>query len=351
MFLNILLGVLLFSASVIVLIGVLWVSALHKIHASFVAHGTIELVMAGETLFKVLANVPGYYYDPITKRMRKLAVGEEDPNEGKIASYLRRRWGFFWVSILYPMRQVHRFVLASPDKLESQGRQVETGVAAPGEVRKRLLAQPNRLTEFLLWQIPHPVLVRQVLLEGGTRVDFLLMVMLEVESPEQAILIHNAKFFSTLNSAVESALTDRARSWTYEQVIKQGKGPSADSTFRSMLRAIHDSATPPDGRSVKDVTGLRVVDMYVVDYGASPEDEDVAEAKRNVVIAALEKEAAEERAKGDQALFTKATEALIALGVDKDKAAKIVADRLRWDRVAASKVTTLVEAGAVNIGG
>src|SRR3989344_4079233 len=115
-------------------------SAVNKQQATFVKEGTIEFVVAGSTLVKVLENVRGFRYKeketeiqvlvgkeddeeitlPNGKKRKKwklvlepIEVGrvlvEEDENEKKQKAsllinpkkWLERKYGFFWVDILY----------------------------------------------------------------------------------------------------------------------------------------------------------------------------------------------------------------------------------------------------------
>ncbi len=73
--------------------------------------GQIKIIVAGESLVRVIANVPGYRVN----KDNKIELGEEIPQALNLWEYLLKlletKWGIYYVSLLYPFKEVFIYPL------------------------------------------------------------------------------------------------------------------------------------------------------------------------------------------------------------------------------------------------
>lgn len=251
-------------------------AAKNKQQATFVEEGTIEFVTVGKTLLFVFENIRGWHYqrgpgwfpipqrqgkekwvlveygivpdgrgpearDPVYAKEKKRWEDEHPPRRwwpfrrtvpeknapSKINywppwRYLQRRWGFFWVSVFYPLVRVHTFSVVharlKPRQLIKKDAPIEEWVEGAEETgqengnnggqRMRLGERP---TQFLLWKFPRPIIARNIEFAGVLEGNVLVLAYFQVVIPYPLVFVFKDKFFLLLEEAVQAAVMDYVR--------------------------------------------------------------------------------------------------------------------------------------------
>ena len=368
--------------------------AKNKQQATFVEQGTMEFVAAGgETLLRVLPNIKGWRYsddyvgnrevpykfecgelDSSTNSYKakeetidvKFAIVQKEIIEASkkklgwlkntlrllnikrwFRNYLRTKWGFFWVSILWPVRRVYELNIERArlrDDYPEKGARVRL---------REMIEREKKPAKFLLWQFPRPILVPDVEFKDRFKADIVVMTQCRVVVPQIPAFVWKEKFFQLLESSVEGSVLDYARKLTFAEFVEEKETKPGSQFFLGVIS--------PLNRKLIELQGIHIFDGWIKDYELSAEDQKAAQALKARQIASLEGDAEIVRAdKEGTAALTRAkliAQAKIVEGtaeadVLKAKAAAglplAIAEQMVKGReaVRGTNLTTLVESGA-----
>jgi len=295
-------------------------SAKHEQQFTRVKEGTIKFLMYGNDLAEVIVNVDGKQLAPedgvpggriVPIEFKKERIRRHWPPE----DYLKDHWGIHFVSLAYPARSVHRFPIIKA--------RLTTKAVADSEstVIGRIEVDPEPVMVSELWEsFYRPFAVISAETKDNLHINLLVMGSFRVEIPYIPVFTFRGDFFSLIEFAVNSAVTDYALGKTYDELLKEPKGK--DSGLFKALMAINENATvgTTTGGLVKGL-GIRVTGFTVEGFEMSKEDKLALDAKAKLQIAKdegkakveqarLDARAAEHRAKAATAETRKLIEAL-----------------------------------------
>lgn len=368
-------------------------AAQNKQQASFVEEGTIEFVVAGKTLLHVLENVRGWHYhegpggtiklqeatytDLILPDGTRVHEGKIDSirdngdipvtnaivknNDGIVLTkwekwiserwppkkYLQRRWGFFWVSILYPMRRIHHFTLRHKRK------KPENDIATlQKDAPLTLWVEIDPLVEggdqFLLWRFPRPIVVEGAEFKDLFEGDIFLQVQFQIIIPERPVFIYRSKeFFLLLESAVAAAVMDYVRGMSYTNFIQQIQTGAASPFFWKAINPLNRVA-PGYPRGLISELGVQVIDAWIEHVALHKESEKTQDALKAKEQARLEGEAEVVTATlHANAVTIAATADAAALKMQMTQSSEaVLIAKLRKEGLLGTKISTLVEGGS-----
>lgn len=393
-------GVLVLLALIVLL---LYYAAKNKQQASFVKQGTIEFVVAGETLLEVLENIPDWHYQkgwarfPVQRIGTKDATGkygaptqdwelvedaivpdEDGPSvllKGEIADKTRKngpsrssrsekKLGFFWVSVWYPWIRIFRFLVTHlrlrPEteitKDTPLDKWLDSSVKEPAKNEKGEVISPDTTWEqSLLWRFPRPVLIREVEFADLFQANILIQGNFQIVSPRHLVFEWRERFFPLLEKALQAAAIDYLRKIPggYQEFITQRTtGPQSEFFWEALepLNWVGNTAT--SGRGLLKEFGVYLRDAWVVEIELSESDTKASDALKARKIAELEGNAEVATAtKHAEAITLVATAEAGALQAQLEGSSEaILIEKLRKEAVIGNlTATTLIERGAVQI--
>lgn len=313
-----------------------------NLQATTVAMEEFKFVVAGESLYKILPNLKGAGLDNddrVTTNPKMMCRTYFNP----LLEFLRAKLGVFWVSIIYPLRKIHKFKI---DKY----RLVQGGSLPANHQMSDLVAiEPDVEVDSLRRFIPRPTFINEVELKDGIPVDIVVMTEYEVIIPRIPIFSLKGKFFPLLDAAIEAAVNDIGNAVTYMQLITTptGKGSGFSDTILMMV-ADH----------LEKTVGIRPTSCYIVQLGLLAADQAVKDATKaqevetlkgkGVIEAATAKAAAIKLlADAEARRFGAVFDELVGKNVDPNLAVLQINRVLAFERLAAATVPiTFVEGGA-----
>jgi len=278
--------------------------AKQKMQASYPAQDTIELVVSGDpaeggTFISALVNVHGYHFAPekldsdgkaipcfyktkvgvtdVDVRVSNAIIPDDTPNYSPkkgLASYIRKRWGLFWVSLFWPIRHIHYFPLIKARL--AKGPQKEGGTLTDLiETEKEPIKVSN-----LRWKFPRPIYVKEAEASDLLKVSLVLYVNFQVVEPTKPVLTYGGSFFTELESTVSSLVAGKISENSQPDFIKKfPKGPTPEF-FNEVLSIINPALITQ--------FGVEVVFGYILE---AEYDKTAEEAERAAEIANLEGQA------------------------------------------------------------
>jgi len=391
----------------------LYNAAKNKQQASFVREATIEFVMAGERVLRVLENVRGWYYDgrefvettdpstgamvrtPLTfaTKVGKISVPETRNLDGaiitpaawtlepvnvpvqlailpgdpahrpngwrkKVRQYFRHKWGFFWVSAVYPQRHIHKFQVVKSRlrrDFEEGGRLTEMVQvdATPAEV------------DHLLWRFPRAVYIGNIEFADRLTASLVVLSNFQVVMPSIPVFTYKADFFPQIESLVRTIVINYCRKIKLADFIKSSPiGPDSTGFFAQIVSQVNPEMIRQYGVHIESSW------IVEIELGDSEEQkalraQELAELNGRAAVrtAELGAEAVLATAQGAaKATVVKAEAEAIAItakgaaeaGVLKTKVdqagAAVVIEDLHRLRVAEFKGSVLSEGGATSAG-
>lgn len=312
-------------------------------HATEVGLDRIKFVVKGSDLFKILANLHKAELDcdgkivPLTKN-KWLTFWK--PYINPINIFLRLVFGAWWVSWLYPQRQILKFKIYDVHRYHQ--------VSKDQNLKEAVEVQAEKDVEELYRYIERPYYMELTLGKDGSRVAIVLMIEGEIIDPAMAAMSLGGKFFKRLDPAVTGKVEDWANFMDYPTIITTETGKQ--KAVWQFVKEIN--------RLLKVSCGIKLTDCYIEAFRSTGK---VAEATDDKAVATIEAEVlsirTEAEAKRTERLATAnaATyrEPLVAMtgnGVDADVAAMTLGREKAFSSLSTpdTKVTTFVEG---NIGG
>ena len=318
--------------------------------ATRVETGGFKFVVKGESLSKILDNLSGgLFVDQKTHQVKE--SGSKKENRRRIG-FLEKNLGITWVSILWPIKKVHRFEVVADKLIEDLG---PDGKELP--VRERIKVS-LRETDYLRHRFPHPVLVKDVELGGDRwKTDIIVMLDLAVTNPATVVFDYKGKVLNQVDAAVGAEVIDYSNEpgLTYNEFIQQDKG--ATSKFAGKILALNGSTSPgAEVDGLESRFGIKICAAWVPVADLSPAQKVEEEASKAVERERQLADAKEQTARGEQALqrgaLTGTAEGLAAIAdklggkISQDGLAHVLAQKVRTDNIArAPHLQTYVEGG------
>ncbi len=299
----------------------LYRAAQYKQQATFVSEGTMEFVMAGEDLQRILLNVDGYVLtrenaikprNQNTAGTGEIAATEEEikryseGGESWIGRYLREHYGFYWVSWLYPLKKIHRFEITRARLKPSSA-----ATSKDTSLQSRIELDPSTsITDHLRFRFPRPFVFDEVESADRLEVNLLVMTMFQVVKPHTVVFMVGKEFFTTLEATIGGAVADYMKERNFVDFVKSNKGKG--SVFSEAIKRLNTEPYGDIKNGIIEDLGVRIIDVWVEDYGLPADAKTAREATQALEIAELEgqadvkradleRQAAELRAKGGAA--------------------------------------------------
>lgn len=282
--LEILGALLLLSATVGFSIGIVYLLAKNDMQLTFAPTGEIKFIESGESVSRVIVNVPGKTYDFATDTIRDGATKSH---------WWTRHWGIVWVSLFYPLKKVHKYDFEY-DELQAE---TDPKTKEVVYVMNHRAYDDGNAVNSLYWRYQYPVLAREVEIQGNFQIKVLVNVTFEVIKPVYLIFALKGNWMPFAVSAVSGFI----------EAYSKGKN------FDEFRMAVADDKT--DGSLAKFLTGtlildgsVRIAETKFVTFDLSGSSETIRTANTNVAISEINGKAKAAEAKGDaEALVTSAT--------------------------------------------
>lgn len=363
LFLLLMLAIL--AANIAVIVLFLYHAAKKKQQASFVREATMEFVMAGERCIRVLENIKGWYYKK-DDGVYKTKVGKYKPEEKNadnsiktpakweledkeitvkeaillggrghepenlkkvIRQCLRHKWGFYWVSMFYPQKHIHKFqVIKSRLRRNTEdGRKISEMIevdAAPSEV------------DHLLWRFPRAVLVSDIEFADRLTAGLVVLSNFQVVMPNIPVFTYKADFFPQIESLVRSTVIDYCRGVKLADFIQTSPIGPTSSFFAQIISQVNP-------RMITQY-GVEIESSWIVEIELGDSEEQ--KALRAKELAQLQGQAAVTKAKLDAKAVVATAQGTAEATVIKAKATA-EATKLEGDAEAGVLKTKVEQAG------
>lgn len=263
--------------------------------------GEIKFIVEGESCLKVLANLDGtgWFYDDEEKIIREKREGDKYPR-----SFL----GVYWVSILYPLKQIHVWIFEWTKLIKGDPQKKEDTY---------LLEHRKEYVNSLFLLATYPIHAKSVELEGNLQIDILALVTLRIVNPLIPVFVFKGAYLTLVDAAINGAITDLCRDKTldkFREMEKEGPGNEFSETIFHLNDSIESrekreariAAGMPSGgdkkltpgEGIPEIWGVAIHKVDFISFDLSTEAKEVQEATRAVEVARLEAKADTERGRG-----------------------------------------------------
>ncbi len=305
--------------------------------ATTVALDEFKFIVAGESPVKILHNLKDAWLDKNDEVTTEKSEEKAQYNN-PLLNLLKDWLGIYWVSFLYPLREVFSF------KIDKK-RLVDESTLKPGHTMADLVkVEVGQEVKSLRRFFPRPFYASSVELKDGFPTNILVMTEFEVIRPKIPVMTYKGNFFPLLDTAVESAINDIGNTSTFMDLIT--------TSTKKGSRFSH-SVIDELSKALLDTVGIRINEFYIVQLDL-PEDQDrlrratVAEEEERllgegrIVAAKADAVAIKTRSDAYVAAQDDAIKKLVALNVDPSLAAQFVAGMMNHREVAGpgSKIST-----------
>lgn len=290
----------------------------------YVPTGEIKFVVAGESCIKVLPNLEGtgYHYDCDKE---EIVLGEKP-----ILSPPLSIMGVYWVSIMYPLEQIHVYRF-DWDKLLR-------GDPKKGE-ETYIVEHRSEYVNSLFFLYAYPIYAKGIELEGNLQININTLVTFRVVKPKIPIFAFKGAWLPLVSAAVTGAITDFTRNKTlddFRKIEKEG-GTTVFSEEIMKLNA-----------NIIGVYGIAVHKVDFIGYELSSQAQEVRDATTAVEVAKLTADAAKKKA---EEITTIGNAHADALGARLERAAKypgglaVLEQQIQGDAIATFKGSFLSISG------
>lgn len=277
-------------------------------HTTFVETGDIKFIVSGERLKKVIANVPGYHpkYDGDDWVLARSGDSEKDEYE----PFFTRWFGIHWVSILYPIKKVHRYTFdwsrlftgTKPDEKKGP-------IEVVSEEGKYFLQHRHEAVNSLYFRYAYPVVAVEVEIKGNLRVTITILITTEVVYPARPVFLYKGNWLEPVMSAVRDAIAGFVNDMDIDDVRNNIAKEKMSHDFADyIMEAVNGELV--------DKVGVRITKVDFVRYDLSERHKAETAAITAKEVARLNALAKMEDAKGEAA-FTVATLTAKADGLEQ----------------------------------
>lgn len=356
-----LLGILVWLAFGVSLLGLLYVVAKYDMHATFVENGGFKFVVKGKTLDKILDNLDGkrvvdqkthrvlsetmYEIDSTTLEISKKKTKE--PIEKREVRPFEKWFGIVWVSIFWPIKKIHQFEIVV-DKMRDKDEIKEKDLP----VRQQLVTG-TRPTTYLRERFPHPILISDVELgKDKWKLDLIMMLNIRVTNPAIFVFGLKGKVLEQSDALVRAVILDFCNDveMDYDKFLNENKAGQKSAFIGNILR---------NNPTLEGMFGIEIelASLEAMDLAPSEkaQDEAAKEVARQEKLAQAKIKEGEGKKTFEKSIregigegFAAQVRSLIGAGVNPVDAARIVQEQVRTDNLTreSSKITTYVEGGS-----
>ena len=286
-------------------VGVLLVIVLFTIYfmaesdkqASTIETGEIKFVVTGEGVKRVLENIEGWHYNESTGE-----IVEDSRTYHRPETFLQEWLGIYWVSILYPKTEIHRYDFEWPKLLmggHPREKIIGTLVKVGGEGDYAIEHRDENI-DSLYFRYPYPVFAEEVELKGNVKIDILINVTFQVVFPKIPIFILKGKWLASATAAVNGALADLVRTYDldgFRNLEKQAAGNQLSQTIMEVNGdRIGDGKYSP---GIIQSFGVKVYKVDFIKYDLNEKYRDVIDAATAAQVAEGHANARRNEAKGE----------------------------------------------------
>lgn len=319
-------------------------AAENKRQATFTAENTIEFVVSGEKLTKTILNRKGYEFDETGPEGGE--VKKVDPNRFRIWSpwrYIEENWGFYWVSIFYPWRKIHRFSV-----FKARVRSNVTDENASVVDRYQIDDGPRGVDHLEATPVmTTPVIGAET--KEGFEVDLLIVCNTEVVHPYIAVFKLRGKYKPIFDSAVSNRVNDYMASIPDYTTFRDN---NKDKLIEAILK-LNDEPTPDTPHGVIKGVGLRITSVIIDRHNLGKKHADAEKALKaeelaikeglgKIAAADAQRQTDEKLALGKAAYLR---EQVKALGTASDAVLQVIRDTGVAEKLAASDKLTVLSLG------
>ncbi|OHA42328.1 MAG: hypothetical protein A3G59_03325 [Candidatus Taylorbacteria bacterium RIFCSPLOWO2_12_FULL_47_20] len=262
-------------------------------------------------------------------------------------SFLQRKYGFYWVSWIWPLRKLHKFDVPKVKLLEP------TTLGGDNHIENLIQREEDlKDTTAFLWQFPRPIIVKAVEFADFFQADIVVQSILQVVMPWKPVFVlHPDNMFANLSASIRSAVVDFCRQLTLRQFIRLFRtGYGGEQFYLRAFSRINTHAEKAPRGTIEEF-GVWVRNAWIQEIIPIKEAEEVMEALRANEIALREGQARLTRAKYEaEAVRVEGQGKADALRLQRDAAGvDVLMTQLQVERVRAlenTSVTTYVEGGA-----
>lgn len=262
---------------------------------TYVPTGEIKFVVAGESCIKVIANLDGtgYYYDHEEEEI----VAGEKPSLYPPLHIL----GVYWVSIAYPLEQIHVYHFEWDKLLRGDPKKGEEAY---------LIEHRSEYVNSLYFLYAYPIYAKDVELKGNLQINIKVLVTFRTVKPKIPVFVFKGAWLPLVSAAVNGAITDFTREQTLDDFRKIEKEGAATEFSKEIMKL---------NSSIIDVYGIAVHKVDFVGYELSSTAKEVQDATTALEVARLMADAAVEDARKIETIGSAHAK---ALGSQLDTAAK-----------------------------
>ncbi len=257
---------------------------------ALVPTGEIKFIVEGDSCLKVLANLrgTGWWYNEDTKTVVK---EEFDSNNISNAVYPKTFLGIYWVSILYPLKQIHVWIFEWTKLIK--------GDAQKGDATYLLEHRKEYVNSLFLFAT-YPVQAKSVEIDGNLQIDILALVTLRVVHPLIPVFVFKGTYLTLVDAAINGAIADLCRSKNldgFREMEKEGPG----NPFAEAIMKINDSMEVKDG-GIPKIWGVAIHKVDFISFDLAGESKDAQKATMALEVARLEASADVQRGEGIKAI-------------------------------------------------
>ncbi|MDP2705294.1 MAG: hypothetical protein U1D31_01265 [Patescibacteria group bacterium] len=251
------------------------------IYFTTLPEGQIKFIVEGDTLKRILANIPGYYIKGEGMEA-EIVKGKGTPNDVGIPGWLSRRLGLdkkriYFVGIDYPRTRVYSYEFIWEKFIKEK-------------VGYKIVPRDEQVNS-LFWKYPYPVEAIDVELKGNFKINITIIVTLQVVFPYKPIFVFKGQWFSPVIAAIQGALVSYCGTVDFETLRSQDKEGN-DADLVKKVTSINNS--------LRENYGVEISQVNFVELEPSASQADVTKALQAIEIARLNKEAKIKDAEGDQ---------------------------------------------------
>lgn len=227
------------SVSLILIAWIVYYSAQNNMQFTTLPTGQIKIIVAGESLVRVIANIPGYRVSKEIGKENKIEAGEEIPQALNpweyLLKFLETKWGIYYVSLLYPGKKVFIYPLER-EKLkktfivdEKTGQQV---------IKHEIVHIDPELVDSIYWHNPCPVRASDAELKGNLKISLTVQVVFEVKDPVYLAMTIGGRWIMLAQTAVVGFLENYVRKMDINDFRKKDKSSQGSQLVQQLEKLV-----------------------------------------------------------------------------------------------------------------
>lgn len=250
--------------------------------------GQIKIIVAGESLVRVIANIPGCR---VTKE-NKIEPGEEIPQAlnpwEALLKFLESRWGIYYVSLLYPLKEVFIYPLEREKLKKTFTVDKDSGQQV---IKHEIVHIDPELVDSIYWHNPCPVRASDAELKGNLKISLTVQVVFEVKDPVYLAMTIGSRWMMIAQTAVVGFLENYVRKMDINDFRKKDKTSQGSQLVQQLenLVLLQDSIRIVQATYIGydlDASGQEIVKTLQGQEIAKKTGEAKVETERMAILAA-----------------------------------------------------------------